>query len=440
MAAAGTDGGARPEIPADAPRVFVHVDMDAFFAAIEQRDHPEWRGKPVVVGAPPDQRGVVSTASYEAREYGIHSAMPSSEAGRRCPHAIFVPPDMVRYEQVSAQVFGIFNRYTPYVEGLSIDEAFLEVAGSRRFYGDGREIAERIRADIRRETGLTCSAGVAPNKFLAKLGSEYRKPDGLTVLPFGRAEIAAFLRPLPVTRVWGVGKVMRMALDRAALHTIGDLQDAPEALLRHVAGPHGAAHLRALAYGDDPREIELDVREKTISREYTFLRDETSRAVLEDTLLDLVDDVAARLRTDGRLASLGRLKLRWQGFETLTRQRPFYRPTNLEEDLRAMAHDLFRSVDLSHPVRLIGFGVGDLGSDAPRPRQLDLFDPATGAPAAPSSATEARRGKQARLARTADGIRERFGRKSLRRARTLPPPPPRAARSPGNRPSPPEKT
>ncbi len=430
MAAAGTDGGARPEIPADAPRVFVHVDMDAFFAAIEQRDHPEWRGKPVVVGAPPDQRGVVSTASYEAREYGIHSAMPSSEAGRRCPHAIFVPPDMVRYEQVSAQVFGIFNRYTPYVEGLSIDEAFLEVAGSRRFYGDGREIAGRIRADIRRETGLTCSAGVAPNKFLAKLGSEYRKPDGLTVLPFGRAEIAAFLRPLPVTRVWGVGKVMRMALDRAALHTIGDLQDAPEALLRHVAGPHGAAHLRALAYGDDPREIELDVREKTISREYTFLRDETSRAVLEDTLFDLVDDVAARLRTDGRLASLGRLKLRWQGFETLTRQRPFYRPTNLEEDLRAMALDLFRSMDLSHPVRLIGFGVGDLGSDAPRPRQLDLFDPATGAPAAPSAATEARRGKQARLARTADGIRERFGRKSLRRARTLPPPPPRAARQP----------
>ena len=235
---ADTDGTrAESAIPADAPRVFIHVDMDAFFAAIEQRDHPEWRGKPVVVGAPPDQRGVVSTASYEAREYGIHSAMPSSEAGRRCPHAIFVPPDMVRYEQVSAQVFAIFNRHTPYVEGLSIDEAFLEVAGSRRFFGDGREIAERIRADVRRETGLTCSAGVAPNKFLAKLGSEYRKPDGLTVLPFDRAAIAAFLRPLPVTRVWGVGKVMRAAFDRAALHTIGDLQDAPEALLRAPTAP-----------------------------------------------------------------------------------------------------------------------------------------------------------------------------------------------------------
>ena len=233
-----------------------------------------------------------------------------------------------------------------------------------------------------------------------------------------------------MTRVWGVGKVMRMALDRAAIHTIGDLQDAPDGLLRHVAGPHGAAHLRALAFGQDPREIELDVREKSISREYTFLQDATSRALLEDTLRDLVDDVAARLRADGRLAGLGRLKLRWQGFETLTRQRPFPRPTNLEEDLRAMALDLFRSVELIHPVRLIGFGVGELGENTPRPRQLDLFDLATGQPTASFSATDARRGKQAKLARAADGIREQFGKKSLRRARALPPPPPRASRTP----------
>ena len=421
--------GTPAEIPPDAPRVFIHVDMDAFFAAIEQRDHPEWRGKPVVVGAPPDQRGVVSTASYEARAYGVHSAMPSSEAGRLCPHAVFVRPDMVRYEQVSAQVFGIFNRYTPLVEGLSIDEAFLEVSGSRRFYGDGREIAERIRGDVRRETGLTCSAGVAPNKFLAKLGSEFRKPDGLTVLPFDKASIASFLRPLPVTRIWGVGKVLRMAFDRAALHTIGDLQDAPISLLQHVAGPHGAAHLRALAFGEDPREIELDVREKSISREYTFLEDERSSAVLEDTLRNLVEDVAARLRADGRMAGVGRLKLRWKGFETLTRQRPFPRPTNLEEDLREMALELFRSVELEHPVRLIGFGVTGLGEETHKPRQLALFDLSSGEPAAPSKNTEARRGKQAKLARTVDGIRKKYGAKSLRRARTLPPPPPRARKS-----------
>ena len=433
MALPGTDG----TVPPDAPRVFLHVDMDAFFAAIEQRDHPEWRGKPVVVGAPPDQRGVVSTASYEARVYGVHSARPSSGAGRLCPHAVFVRPDMVRYEQVSAQVFGIFNRYTPLVEGLSIDEAFLEVSGSRRFYGDGREIAERIRADVRRETGLTCSAGVAPNKFLAKLGSEFRKPDGLTVLPFGKAEIAAFLRPLPVTRVWGVGKVLRVALDRAALHTIGDLQDAPDSLLRHVAGPHGAAHLRALAFGEDPREIELDVCEKSISREYTFLKDERSREVLEDTLRDLVEDVAARLRADGRMAGVGRLKLRWAGFETLTRQRPFPRATNLEEDLRGMALDLFRSVELVHPVRLIGFGVTGLGAEAPKARQLSLFDLATGEPVAASAGGDARRSKQAKLARTMDRIRKQYGPKSLRRARTLPPPPPRARKSRRSPPSPP---
>ena len=209
--------------PASAPRVFLHVDMDAFYAAIEQRDHPEYRGKPLVVGSPPTERGVVATASYEARAFGIHSAMPSREAGQRCPHAVFVPPDMPRYQAVSEQVFTIFNRYTPFVEGLSIDEAFLDVTGSQRLYGTGEEIGRRIKADILAETALTCSVGIAPNKFLAKLGSEYRKPDGLFVVPFEKKAIVAFLRPLPVTRLWGVGKVTRQAFDRAALHTIGDV-------------------------------------------------------------------------------------------------------------------------------------------------------------------------------------------------------------------------
>ena len=234
------------------PRVFLHVDMDAFYAAVEQRDHPEYRGRPVVVGAPPDQRGVVATASYEARVFGIHSAMPSREAGQRCPHAIFLPPDMPRYEMVSAQVFAIFDRYTPYVEGLSIDEAFLDVSGSQRLYGPGEQIARRIKNDVQSELALTCSVGVAPNKFLAKLGSEYRKPDGLTVLPFDQKSIVAFLRPLPVTRLWGVGKVTQQAFDRAALYTIGDVQDAPLALLQGVVGPHSAAQLRALAFGRIP--------------------------------------------------------------------------------------------------------------------------------------------------------------------------------------------
>ena len=396
--------------PAAPARVFLHVDMDAFYASVEQRDHPEYRGRPLVVGSPPDQRGVVSTASYEARTFGIHSAMPSREAGQRCPHAIFVLPDMPRYEMVSAQVFEIFGRYTPFVEGLSIDEAFLDVTGSLRLYGPGEEIARRIKSDIVSELALTCSVGVAPNKFLAKLGSEYRKPDGLTVLPFDPKAIVTFLRPLPVTRLWGVGKVTRQAFDRAALHTIGDIQDAPLALLQSVVGPHNAAHLRALAFGEDPREIELDIREKTLSREHTFLHDERARATLDNTLFELVEDVARRLRADGRLASGGRLKVRWKDFETFTRQRPFPRPTRVEEDLHALAQDLFRDVALVQPIRLIGFGVTGL-VEHPGQQQLDLF----------GSATIETHSKKEKLDQTVDRIRQKHGPHAIRRARTLPP-------------------
>lgn len=395
--------------PAPPARVFLHVDMDAFYAAIEQRDHPEYRGKPLVVSAPRDQRGVVATASYEARVFGLHSAMPSREAARLCPHAIFVPPDMPRYEMVSAQIFAIFGRYTPFVEGLSIDEAFLDVTGSRRLYGPGEEIARRIKSDVLSELALTCSVGVAPNKFLAKLGSEYRKPDGLTVLPFDRKAIVEFLRPLPVTRLWGVGKVTRQAFDRAALHTIGDVQDAPLALLQSVVGPHAAAHFRALSFGDDPREIELDVREKTISREHTFLRDEKSRATLDSILFELVEDVARRLRADGRLATGARLKIRWKDFETFTRQRPFPRATRIEEELQVLAQVLFRDIVLEQPVRLVGFGVTGL-VEHDRARQLDLFD-----------LPVETRAKKEKLDRAVDQIRKKHGPEAIRRARTLPP-------------------
>ena len=395
------------------PRVFLHVDMDAFYAAIEQRDHPEYRGKPLVVGSPPDQRGVVSTASYEARTFGIHSAMPSREAGQRCPHAIFVPPNMHHYEMVSAQVFTIFNRYTPFVEGLSIDEAFLDVTGSQHLYGSGEEIGRRIKADILAETALTCSVGVAPNKFLAKLASEYRKPDGLFVVPFEKKDIVAFLRPLPVTRLWGVGKVTRQAFDRAALNTIGDIQDAPLSLLQSVVGPHSASHLRSLAFGDDPREIELDIREKTISREHTYLHDERSRSTVDNTLFELVEDVARRLRADGRLATGGRLKIRWKDFETFTRQRPFPAPTRVEDDLHALAQALFHGITLEQPVRLVGFGVTGLVEQDTSIQQLDLF-------AAPAKTHE----KKEKIEKTIDQIRKKHGPSSIRRARNLPPRPP----------------
>lgn len=395
--------------PPAAKRVILHVDMDAFYAAIEQRDHPEYRGTPVVVGAPPNQRGVVATASYEARVYGIHSAMSSQDAGRRCPHAVFLPPDLPRYKEVSRQVFAIFERYTPLLQGLSIDEAFLDVSGSRRLFGSGETIARRIKADLQNELELTASIGVAPNKFLAKLGSEYRKPDGLTVLPFDRAGIVAFLRPLPVTRLWGVGKVTRQAFDRAALYTIGDIQEASPALLKNVVGVHSATHLRALAFGEDPSEVELDIRDKSLSREHTFLLDERSRPRLENTLFELVDDVARRLRADGRLAATGRLKLRWKDFSTLTRQRAFARPTRGEGDLHTMAAALFKEIPLEQPVRLIGFGVSNL-VDSDASQQLDLFN----------LAVETRT-RQEHLDQAVDQIRAQHGRSAIRRARTLPP-------------------
>ncbi len=397
--------------PAPSGRVFLHVDMDAFYAAIEQRDHPEYRGKPLVVGAAPAERGVVATASYEARAFGIHSAMPSREAGQRCPHAIFVAPDLPHYADVSAQIFDIFNRYTPLVEGVSIDEAFLDVTGSQRLYGPGETIARRIQDEIRRKLNLTCSVGVAPNKFLAKLGSEYQKPGGLTVLPFDRPGIIAFLRPLPVTRLWGVGRVTRQAFDRAGMYRIGDIQDAAPARLEQVVGPHHAAHLRALAFGEDSREIELDVREKSISREHTFLRDERSRRNLDDCLFELVEDVARRLRADGRLATTGRIKLRWKDFTTLTRQRAFPRSTRIEPDLQALARTLLGEIPLEQPVRLIGFGVEGLLAPGAA-RQMDLFD----------LPVETRH-KAETLEQTVDQIRSRHGPASIRHARRLSTPP-----------------
>jgi len=238
-----------------ASRTILHVDMDAFFTSVEQRDRPELRGRPVVVGAPGDQRGVVAAASYEARRYGIHSAMPSREARRLCPDAVFLPVDGRRYSAASRQVFAILRRFTPFLEPLSIDEGFLDVTGSAALFGSGPQIARRIKDAIARETGLSASVGVAPNKFLAKLASDLRKPDGLTVVPESPEAIAAFLAPLPVGRVWGVGTVTRGRLEAAGIRTIGDLQCAPAARLARAVGRAAADDLARLARGEDAREI-----------------------------------------------------------------------------------------------------------------------------------------------------------------------------------------
>jgi DNA polymerase IV len=381
----------------------LHVDMDAFFAAVEQHDHPEYRGKPVVVGAPPDKRGVVSAASYEAREFGIHSAMPSREAYRRCPKAVFLPVNGKRYHEVSRHVFRIFERFTPLVEPLSIDEAFLDVSGVHRLFGTGPEIAETIRGTIRDETGLTASVGVAHNKFLAKLASDLDKPDGLTVVPRAHREILLFLASLPVERIWGVGRMTRTLLHDHGIRTIGELQTVPERRLAGIVGKHGARHLQRLALGEDARELELTRVEKSISKEHTFGVDCSCGETLESVLLDLVDEVGSRLRGAGKYASLIRLKLRWQGFDTITRQRRLEQPCCDDFALREAALALFREQERSRPVRLIGFGVSKLCDR--RAEQLTLF----------ASESE-KRDRKERLSRTVDRIRSRYGDDSIERA------------------------
>lgn len=385
-------------------RVILHVDMDAFFAAVEQRDHPEYRGKPVIVGAGPHERGVVSTCSYEARVFGVHSAMPSREAFQRCPQGIFVHPNMDRYAAASRQVFGILERFTPLVEPVSVDEAFLDVTGSRRLFGDGAAIARQIRAAIREETGgLTASVGVAGNKFLAKLAGEVNKPDGLTLVPADRAGIVAFLGPQPVGRLWGVGRVTRDLLERHGLRTVGDVQSTHEAALAAIAGQHVARHLRRLAFGEDERELDLETEEKSLSREHTFPVDCRQVETLRVTLRDLADDVGRRLRESGKFAGVGRLKLRWASFQTITRQRPFPAPVCDDFSLRQMALDLFEAQPLIQPVRLIGFGTTHLSDQ--RQEQLGLFDPPV-----------SRRERDEKLCRTVDRLRHRLGADGIRRA------------------------
>lgn len=354
----------------------LHVDMDAFFTSVEQRDRPELRNRPVVVGAPPDRRGVVAAASYEARKFGIHSAMPSREAYRRCPRAVFLPPDGVRYREASQSILEIFHRFTPFVEPLSIDEAFLDVTGSRKLFGDGPDMARRIKETVKRETGLTASVGVAPNKFLAKLASDMDKPDGLTVTPTGRNEIMRFLAPLEVGRLWGVGAATRGLLHRAGVFVIGDIQATPMSELERILGTHTARHLYRLAVGEDRREVETGGEALGISREHTFSRDCQDGETIAATLAGLVEKVGAELRGQSRYAALVRLKLRWKDFSTITRQAPLDPPACDDFTLCRKAMELYRKANpgSNRRVRLVGFGVGKLSSETVR--QPTLFDPA----------------------------------------------------------------
>jgi len=376
----------------------LHVDLDAFFAAVEQRDRPELRGKPVIVGGDPGARGVVSAASYEARAFGVHSALPLRTAAARCPQGVFLPVDGAKYRRESRRVMEILGRFTPLLEQVSIDEAFLDVAGSEALFGPPEEIARRIKVAVRGEVGLTASVGVATTKLVAKVASDLRKPDGLVVVQPG--EEASFLAPLPITRLWGVGEQTRVALSEHGVRTIGDLAALPVDVLVRRLGAHGATlHERAL--GIDPSPVTPEIAAKSVSHEHTFDVDTADPELIERTLLALSEGVASRLRAGGVRASTVAVKVRDSAFRTVSRQRTLPEPTDLADPIYRTALELARPEVRGRRIRLLGVGAHGLGE----PAQLGLF---AGEDPRRRAAVEAQ-----------DAIRRKYGSRALTRARLV---------------------
>ncbi len=335
------------------PRVILHVDMDAFFASIEQRDHPEFRGKPVIVGSPPDQRGVVCAASYEARKFKVRSAMPSRTAGKLCPHGIFVRPRMEVYRAESGLIMEILRSFTPLVERVSVDEAYLDVSEA----AEPVAVAQEIKRRIKEERSLSASIGVSGNKFLAKLGSDFQKPDGLTVIPeAGRVE---FLKPLPIMAIHGVGPVTAQALQAQGIHTIGDLQHTT-INLEAVVGSF-AETLKQRALGNDDRPVDLSDERKSISAETTFLNDTDHRPTLRAALREMSADVAQTLEKDQTAALTVQVKVRYSDFFTLTRQIRMEDPVTTPQEIYRLACFLLAKHQLvKRPLRLLGIGLSTL--------------------------------------------------------------------------------
>ena len=376
----------------------LHVDLDAFFAAVEQRDHPELRGRPVIVGGAPGSRGVVSAASYEARRFGVRSAMPLRTAAALCPEGVFVPVRGERYAEVSRAFMDLLRRSTPLVEQISVDEAFLDVAGTQALRGTPERIAVDIRATIQDELGLTASVGVASTRLVAKIASDLRKPDGLVVVPAGTE--AAFLAPLPIWRLWGVGEQTRRGLADYGVQTIGDLAVlAPDTLVRRF-GAHGMT-LAERARGIDPTPVGDDEVARTVSHEHTFDRDTRDPEIIERTLLALAEGVGSRLRDGGVKAATVGVKIRDSHFSTRTRQRTLAMPTDQVDEIFRTALSLARPEIRAIEVRLLGV----VASNLTEREQLALFPEAS---------------DRRRLATAAtDSIRHRFGPGTIVRARLL---------------------
>jgi DNA polymerase-4 len=383
--------------------MILHVDMDAFYASVEERDNPDLVGKPVIVGGSGEGRGVVCAANYEARRFGVHSAMPSVTARRLCPEGVFLPPRMDYYAQISRDIQEIFNRFTPLVEPLSLDEAFLDVTGCEGLFGPAPEIAKQIKEEIRSRIRLVASVGVAPNKFLAKMASDLEKPNGFVVVDPER--IQDFLDPLPVGRLWGVGKVSGKAFQKLGITTIVQLRKLPIETLESHFGKSGL-HFWQLAHGIDERRVIPDREAKSISHETTFAKDIGDFTTLRNWLLELTEQVARRLRQYQLAGQTVQLKIRFADFRTITRRQSLAEPTNITEEIWQAAAELLNrgappSISRRRLVRLLGVGVSSL--EIKSNRQGDLFD-------------DGRREKQQKLDQVTDRIRDRFGVSSLRRA------------------------
>ncbi|MCW2746550.1 MAG: dinB [Mycobacterium sp.] len=350
----------------------LHVDMDAFYAAVAVLHRPELRGEPVIVGGS-GSRGVVLSASYEARQFGVRSAMPVMRARRLCPQAVMVAPDPDSYARISAGVMAIFREITPLVEPLSLDEAFLDVRGARLRLGDPVSVARLIRARVLDEQGLTCSVGIAGTKFVAKIASAWCKPDGLLVV--GDADVVGFLHPLPVTALWGVGAKTAEQLARLGLHTVGDIAQVPEATLRRALGNAAGSSLAALSWGRDDRRVVPTEPDRSVGAERTFASDVDDPARIRRELLRLSDDTAARLRGRALLGRTVTIKVRFADFTTLTRSRTLPIPTDVGRDVYTTAVALFEGLGLQRArLRLVGVRVEGLVPAAEQPVQLRLGD------------------------------------------------------------------
>ncbi len=363
-----SDTGSQREV-----RKIIHIDMDAFYASVEMRDNPSLRGLPLVVGGSPESRGVVAAASYEARRFGIHSAMPCSRAYRLCPKAVFVLPHFDKYREVSRQIRIIFHRYTSLVEPLSLDEAYLDVTSNHVGNPSATRIAEAIKADIRKETQLTASAGVAPNKFLAKIASDEKKPDGLFVIR--PRDVAGFVKKLPLPKVPGIGKATMRTFEEMGIATCGEMEALSLAELTHRFGKRGAYFYR-IARGEDDRPVETERERKSVSIEDTFAEDHGDEAWLRERLDELCAGLAQRMRSAGVMGRTLTLKLRTADFRTFTRSQTLPHFTDDEEVIRGCAEELFRNSGFAgQKLRLLGVGLAQLDNTALPPgagRQLEF--------------------------------------------------------------------